>query len=498
MKTKKSLLNFLTDVIPLLIVSFLGIFKLKFFVQYLGDDTLGLYQLFSQIMVYISLVDGGLTSAVLYSLYKPNKNKDEKSISKIIAASKKTFSLIGALVFFLAFIVSFFAHYFIKDCTFSANYVGLTFILFSISNVINYFFVPYQVLLEVKEKKYITNLCVQIGQIILSVTEIIMLINGVNFISILLMHSIVKLIANIIQAIICHKVIKDIDYKEKEKDYSFTNQIKDLLVHKINGLIGSNIDVVIISSFMGLSWVAIYSVYYYIYNMIKTIIGKISGSIIAIVGNQSVNNNKRSYEIYKELNSFLFFVGISICVPLYLAINYFINIWYENAISTTNFIAICFSILLFVFTIKLPTTTYITSNGLFKETKKCATIDMLTNLILSLILVNFFGIPGVLLATIFSMFVSEYIYKTIILYKNVFKRDYMKYFVYNLKFFGVFVIDLIVGILIINQISIDSIITWFGIFIIYTTLNSLIILLVFNILKEAEFINRLKRLIKGD
>ena len=75
MKTKKSLLNFLTDVIPLLIVSFLGIFKLKFFVQYLGDDTLGLYQLFSQIMVYISLVDGGLTSAVLYSLYNVHFKK---------------------------------------------------------------------------------------------------------------------------------------------------------------------------------------------------------------------------------------------------------------------------------------------------------------------------------------------------------------------------------------------------------------------------------------
>ena len=46
----------------------------------LGSETLGLYQLFSQIMVYVALVDGGLTSAVLYSLYKPNANKDNKKI----------------------------------------------------------------------------------------------------------------------------------------------------------------------------------------------------------------------------------------------------------------------------------------------------------------------------------------------------------------------------------------------------------------------------------
>ena len=72
MKTKRTLLNYVTDIIPLMIISVLGIFKIKFFIQKLGDETLGLYQLFSQIMIYIALVDGGLSSAVLHSLYKPN------------------------------------------------------------------------------------------------------------------------------------------------------------------------------------------------------------------------------------------------------------------------------------------------------------------------------------------------------------------------------------------------------------------------------------------
>ena len=72
MKTKKTLLNFFSDIIPLAIISILGIFKLKIFIQVLGDETLGLYQLFTQIMVYVALVDGGLSSALLYSLYKPN------------------------------------------------------------------------------------------------------------------------------------------------------------------------------------------------------------------------------------------------------------------------------------------------------------------------------------------------------------------------------------------------------------------------------------------
>ena len=72
MKTKRTALNMVTDVIPLLIVSLLGIFKVKLFIEYLGNETMGLYNLFNNIMIYVSLVDGGLASAVLYSLYKPN------------------------------------------------------------------------------------------------------------------------------------------------------------------------------------------------------------------------------------------------------------------------------------------------------------------------------------------------------------------------------------------------------------------------------------------
>lgn len=494
MKTKKSILNFLTDVIPLLIISVLGIFKLKLFIQVLGDDTLGLYQLFSQIMIYIALVDGGLTSAVLYALYKPNINNDTKKMNDILVGSKRIFDLIGAAVFIIAFFVSFFIKFFIKDCAFPTNYLMIVFLLFSLSNVISYFFVPYQVLLEVKEKKYLSNLCLQIGQISLSVLEIVMLLKGSSFVSILIMHAIVKLLSNIVLKIICNKEIKEINFKSKKPDYVFTKQVKDLLVHKINGLIGSNIDILIISTFLGLKFVAIYSTYNYIINMIRTILGKISSSIVAIIGNKNASDPNGAYNIYLELNSLLFLIAITICVPLLLAINSFITIWYENKIATSALIAVSFVGLLFFFIIKLSTTTFITASGLFKETKKCAMTDMLVNLILSLALVNFLGISGVLIATIISTFISEYIMKTIILYKNVFKKDVRSFFVNNIKFFVILVIDFIISINVINVFAINNIINWFIIFMIFTIINFVVIAFTFYVLGALTSIVRIKSL----
>ena len=261
MKTKRTAINFITDTIPLLIVSLLGIFKLKLFIQVLGNETLGLYQLFSQIMIYVALVDGGLSSAVLYSLYKPHAEGDQKKFNAILAGAYKTFSKIGMIVFTLAAIIAFIVPFLIKDSTFDYLYIVITFILFSLSNVVGYFFVPYNCLLEVKEKKYIYNLTTQIGQIVLSITEIIMLLLKVKFEYILIMHSVVKLLAYLVEAYICKKQFPEVNITQKEKDYGFKKHINSLLFHKINGLVGSNIDTLIISSFLGLNDVAIYSTY---------------------------------------------------------------------------------------------------------------------------------------------------------------------------------------------------------------------------------------------
>ena len=487
-KTKKTMVNMITDVIPLIIISLLGIFKVKLFIAYLGTETMGLYNLFSNIMIYVSLVDGGLSSAVLYSLYK---------VSELLSGAFTAFSKIGMIVFSIAFVVSFFVVFFIKDSPFEYSYIVLTFLLFSLSNVIEYFFVPFKELLEVKEKKYYYNLIYQIGQIVLSILEIVMLIKGFKFPYILLMHSIVRLIAHLIMVYVCKKEFPDINVHNKRKDFSFKKYLSSLIFHKINGLVGSNIDTVIISSMLGLSSVAIYSTYSYIITMLKNILGKLSSSMTAIVGNSLVKSKENMYKIYMEFNSLLFYIAIIICVPLIISINGFINIFYEGKITTSFLIALSFSLILFMFIVKLDTTMFVSAGGLYKETKHCAMVDTIVNLILSLTLVHFLGISGVLFATFTSVFIAEYILKTLVVYKNIFSKSPKKYFLKNIKFYLLFAIDLIIGIYIHNLFNINSLLIWFIYFIIYTLLNSIFVFIIFRLFKETEFIKRFKLLKRG-
>lgn len=494
MKTKKAFLNFITDIVPLGIVSVLGIFKLKIFLQSFGQETLGLYQLFSNVMIYIALVDGGLSSALLVSLYKPNMQDDTNKINELLTAGKRAFSVIGSVVFGIAAIISFLLPFFIKDLSFSNWYVALTFMIFSLSNVSNYFFVPYQVLLEAKEKKYLYNIPYQTGQILLSVLEIVMLLLGFSFCSVLIMHVVVRFLANIAVFVICKIQFPMYNYKSETKDYSFNKSIKYLMVHKVNGLVGSNIDILIISKLMGLAYVAIYSTYNYIINMLKNIFGKISGSIQAIIGNSITKSRENSINLFYELNAMLFYLATIICIPLFFSLNDFINIWYEGKISTSLLISSAFSIYLFVFLIKISVTTFINAVGLFKETQYCAITDTITNLFLSIILVYFFGISGVVFATAISAFLAEYILKNIVLHKNVFEKKITNSLVKSVKFIFIALIDLIIGIFIFENITISNIFIWFIVFSIYTILNSLFVLFVYKFLGEAKFLNRVKEI----
>lgn len=496
MKTKKTIINYLTDIIPLMIISVLGIFKIKIFIQELGDETLGLYQLFSQIMIYIALVDGGLSSAVLHSLYKPNTENDKNKINQIISAAFKIFSLIGGVIFLIAAIIAFAVPLFIKDYSFPYMYIVVAFFLFSLSNVIGYFFVPINAFLEVKGKKYITNLSLQIGQIVQSVLEIVLLLCGCSFFIILIMHSVIKILSNIVISICFRKKYKEYTLTSKEKDFSFVKKVKDLIFHKINGLVSSNIDVIIISRVLGLASVAIYSTYFYIINMLKSILGKLSSSMLAIVGNEIAKNKSKVYNIFLEINSIMFFIGTIICIPLFFALDSFIDIWYEGEIKTSIFISFACVTYLFCFLIKETVAMFVNAAGLFKETKICALCDTIINLSLSILLVFKLGISGVLFATAFSILVAEYVMKNFVLHKHTFQKKVSKFYLNGLKLFSITIVDLIIGVLIFKNIQVNNIFSWFGIFFVYTLLNAVFVTICYKLIGETKIFRRVKYIFK--
>jgi len=492
MRTKRAFLNYATEILPQIIIALIGVFRVKLFLQMLGESTSGLYQLYTQFLMYMSVVDGGMTSALLRVLYKPLADKDREKTNEILAASFKIYSLIGVFVMLLGIGLSFIIPNFIKGNVFSLSYIVLTFSIYTISAMIGYFFIPYRTLFEADQKKYVVNITFQSFAILTGILEIIMLLAGANFTMILILHAVTTLLRNIVLYVYGKLKYNYVDLNNKKKDYIFAGEIKHLMFHKIGGVIANNIDIVIISKALGLVIVPIYSAYNYIIYNLMDIVNRFSSSLLALVGNFLVTKKNEAKALFMELNSMVFFAGTCLCVPLLFAINGFIDIFYEGLIDTNPILALLFSLLLFYIVIRIPFNMFGTAAGLFKETKICTILESIINLSLSIILVHVLGLPGVLLATLIAYLISDYCIRPQIIYKHVFEDKPTKYYLTNFGFILVLIVDMFVGYLIFRNVVVNNLLSWFIIYAIYTLLNAIAVFGVYHVMNQTKFLNRVK------
>ena len=98
MRTKNTLKTFIYSFTLTGIIALLGLVKTKILLAYLGQEYVGVYQLFYQLYIYISLVDGGIGASVTYHLYKPIHEKKKNEINNIYNGARYYYNIIGLIV----------------------------------------------------------------------------------------------------------------------------------------------------------------------------------------------------------------------------------------------------------------------------------------------------------------------------------------------------------------------------------------------------------------
>lgn len=486
--------NFITDFFPQIIIMIIALFKSKIMLQYLGQETLGLYQLFAQVITYLALAEGGLASAAVYRLYKPIADKDNQKIAEIANATRNVFMIVSGIILVLGIGISFVVPFLIENNTFSYGYIISNFILYVISEVVVYLTIYRRALFEANQEKYKINIIYQTSLILHSLLEIAILMLGGNLTSLFIMFICLNTVTSMIILLYGKKTYSYLP-KTKKADYSLVKDVKNLFIHKISALISNNVDVIIISKVLGLVNVVIYTTYNYIINSLKLVVDKLYGAALGGIGNVLATDKDTGKKLFFEYNSLVFFFALVLGVPLLYAIDYFIDIWYSNEIYTSMLLSILFVVNLVYYIIRTPLISFTTAAGLFKETNKCAILEVIINLSLSLILVNIIGIPGVLIGTIVSLVISEYMIKPIIIYKKVFGEGVKEYYLRNLKF----VLYLIIGFVLIYVLKLHyrpiNIIQWFFSSVIIGVVNLGLVTGYFILVKELLFKDRVMNLI---
>lgn len=494
MRIKNVLKNLISEMLPQIIIAFLGIYRSKIFLEYLGTDVVGLYNLFVQILGYLSLVEGGLGTAVIYRLYKPVYEKDYEKLAKIASGIKRIFNIVILCMILLAFVTSFLVPFLIKNNEFSTMYILTNFMIYVISEVILYKTIFERSLYVATEKNYKLNIIVKTTLIAKTTLEILMAIIAKNITSIFISSVVINSIGTLFIYIIAKKDFKYIK-KSKEKDYTVLKDIKDLIAHKVAGMISSNVDTILLSSFMGLDIVVIYSTYLLYMNALTSLICKISNAFLGSIGNKIIEDVKDSYRIFKEYNALMFFISIIIGIQFFFSIDSFISIWYNNQVEVNIAVSALFSLLLIYNIVRMSLVTFTEAAGLFKETKKCPIIEAIVNLTLSLLLIKPLGMVGLLIGTFLSLFISEFLIKPHIIFRKIFNKNGFEYYKMSYKFIIILILEMIVVYIIkINFININSIILWFAYSALFGLINIIITVVIYILIKETFIIDRIKQI----
>lgn len=397
------------DIIPYLIIGIVGLIKVRFLIRYIGDVGNGYYQTINQIITYVFLAQIGFGDAVIFSLYKYFSNDDKKNINRIYSGSRIIFKRIGFVILSIIMLVSLLLYLFYGFEDGYRNTSIIAFIIISCSYLIAYFGCgqTYLAILSASENKYIYSIVFNSIKLLCDIGIIVScyLFKSLESIAITI------LIAKIIEEIVIRIVMKHKFpwlHKVKNENTKMFSMTKDLASIQIGNLILNNVDSIILVSFLGPVMVSIYSSYVFITRYLNEICAKIELAVVNSFGNIfAKGDNDKVYPLFKELLIIFIILVFSIGITFSLGIRSFINLWIgkENYILEYNTV-ILFSLISLLYILSLPLLSLINSKGLFKDNKNIIFISAITNIVISIILINIYGLNGLLLGTVIAFLVN--------------------------------------------------------------------------------------------
>ena len=413
-----------------------GFITPKIILTYFGSDTNGLISSINQFLNYVQLLEGGVSGVIRAALYKPLADNDATRISAIINATKYFFRQIGAIyIIYVGIVAVIFP--LMKPTEYSYSYYLLLVLILAINLLLQYFYsLTFQILLNADRKVFIVSLT-HAGTILLNMTLVVI---GIKFCKDILIIKLVSSLAFLIQPIFFSVYVRKhyrIDSRIPKDDVALKQRWDGFGIN-IAYFVHTNTDIIILTVFSTFADISVYSVYFMIISALKNLVISISSAILPSFGKVLVRKEgekiHRTFDIYEYGIRTITVILFACCAVL---ITPFVLI-YTSEISDANYNQFFFGIILtmaeMVYCLRDPYISVTYAVGKFKDVSWYAYTEAFLNIVISIVLVDLYGLIGVACGTLFSM-VFRMICHGIYLRKNVLMRpirSMIKNFVVNM------------------------------------------------------------------
>jgi len=409
----------------------------------LGSEFAGLSGLFSSILQVLSLADFGFSMVIVAYLYEPIARNDRDAINRILAWIRKIYYIVGCAILSIGALSTPFLTHFIHGSYPDSINIYVLFLIYLFNSGISYFLFAYkEVLLIADQRKDIISNIHSVVKVCVNALQFLVLIVFKNY----YLYALLLIFGTIISNLLVNRVVK--------KRYPYLNissgkavitadvkkELIGLMINRLSNVSRNAFDSLIISSTLGLVAAAIYGSYYMIYNAVMGFTAIISGSMQASVGNSIVVKSEK--ENFGNLLDFsLLYSWITGWCSVTMACLYqpFMKLWVGEELMLSNTDMLLFAAYFYFINMNHMRNQYILGNAFWWKLKWAYLAEAIGNLVLNIILGKLFGITGVLIATILTIFFCNYLMCNKVLFREYFKDLSIGLF-YKQQFYYLFVV----------------------------------------------------------
>ena len=381
-------------------------------IYFLGMQYLGLNGLFTSVLQVLNLAELGVGSAMVYSMYKPIAEDDHDRICALMKLYRLYYRIIGIVIGCIGLSITPFIDRLVKGDVPPEINIYVLYLMHLATTVLTYWLFAYKnSLLSAHQRNDIKSKVVIIIDTIKYALQMCVLIFLKNYYIYILVALVTQAVDNIVVAIIANRLYPN--YKPRgslapSEIKQINGRVRDLFTAKFGSVIFKSADTIVISSFLGLTILAVFQNYYYIMNSIYGIMGIVFSSVLAGIGNSLISESVEKN--YVDLKKFTFIVCwvLCFCCCCFLCLYQpFMQLWVGIKYMLSYQYVILFVVYFYVCELAMVWATIKDAAGLWHSDRFRPLIGATANLIMNIILVNVIGLAGVLLSTILSyIFIS--------------------------------------------------------------------------------------------
>ncbi len=399
------------------IILVLGVIIPRIVIVSYGSELNGFLSTISQIFTYFTLLEAGIGNSAINAFFSPLEKQDYAQANRVAGQARRYYRKATTL-YVVCVLLFAFVYPFLMPSTLDKALMIKVILLQGAPSVIGYYFrAVYDQLLTADGKYYVSENVQLVLHIFMSAAKIALILCGFDIVAVQLAYCVIWLLRSPITILYCKRKYPWLAFAKADGE-NLLQERSAFIVHEVASAIFFNTDVFIVSVFCGFEAASIYTVYNMIFSSLNSLLNTANGGLGFVLGrnlDKPIEKLRQIFDVYSTLYTFATFVVMTTATVLSIP---FVTL-YTQGVDDVNYIVkwvpALFGLINVMSGARAIPQRLISVSGHAKSTQNRSLIEMILNIVFSVVLVYFLDIYGVLLGTVIALL---YRMNDIILYAN--------------------------------------------------------------------------------